>query len=415
MKIIQAGLLIDGNGGAPQKHSTLIIEGSEILAIEKNNDFTIPDGAELIDASDYTVMPGMIDCHVHIAFDGEDSSSQPSSQNNITEMLPGTLAYIAYVNALKDLKAGFTSIRDMHCFDFVDISLRDAIKIGRMQGPRISAAGYGLTSTNGHMDYRKGLRPDVQLPGHFNNIVDDPQQARKAVRALIRMGVDHIKINVGRGHYPISGNLVIGPEMQKDVIQAICDEAHYAGRKVAAHSLGGLGELWAVQAGVDSLEHAHFITDETIQLMADKGTFQIPTMTHCVRNVNFLRKNGSPDERGVKFMEQAYTSMNEVLSKAVKWGVRIGVGTDAGAELVPHGSNASELEYLTTVGLSPMEAIVAATRTGANVIGLEETLGTLEKGRKADLLIIDGNPLENIKMLQNKTKLVHIIKDGNIV
>jgi imidazolonepropionase-like amidohydrolase len=415
MKVINAGLLIDGTGKSPRKSVRVYVDGRKITGIEDISSSVIPEGAEFISAEACSVLPGMIDCHVHVAFDGQDSSIPVPGGNNVTEMLPGSLAYNALVNAQNDLMAGFTAIRDMHCFDFVDISLRDAINAGKLVGPRISACGYGLTSTNGHMDFRKGLRSDVSLPGQFNNIVDTVDEARKGVRALIRMGVDHIKINVGRGHSTIRGDMLFAPEMQKEVIAAICDEAHIAGRMVAAHSLGGLGEHWAVEVGVDSLEHAHFIQQETIELMAEKSTFLVPTMTHCMRNVKIVRERLPVEERQDHFMEKAYQSMLKVLLQAVKMGVRIAVGTDAGADFVPHGSNASELEYLTNIGLSPMQSIVAATQTGSQVLGLADTLGTIEIGKQADLLIINGNPLEDISLLQDRSNLAHIMKAGELV
>lgn len=415
MIIIDAGEFIDGTGRSPRKNVRLFLEGKKIKRIEAIQSSSIPEESKFISAERYCVLPGLIDCHLHVAFDGRNSTAPVWGENIVTEMLPGTLAYRAYINAYKDLTAGFTSIRDMHCFDFVDVSLRDTINQGQLIGPRISAGGYGLTSTNGHMDYIKGLRPDLQFSGRFNNIVDDASEARKAVRSLIRMGVDHIKINVGRGYRGITNKLIFAPEMQFDVIQTICDEAHLADRKVAAHSLGGQGELWAVQAGVDSMEHAHFVDDETLQLMAERGTYLVPTMTHCVRNEKIVREKKDREDQEEDFMEYAYRSMYAMLSKAVKYGVRIGVGTDAGADHVPHGSNASELEYLTTIGFSTMEAIVAATKTGAEILGLGDEVGTLEPGKTADLLIVDGNPLEDIRVLQDPSKFLHIIKDGKCI
>lgn len=415
MKVINAGLFIDGKGGAPREQVRIFISKDRVKRIESWQNSTVPEGCDVIDAERHTVMPGMIDCHVHIAFDGQDSSVPVWGENILTEMLTGTLAYHAYLNAKADLGAGFTGIRDMHCFDFVDISLRDMINCGKLDGPLISACGYGLTSTNGHMDYTKGLRPDVQLTARFNNVVDDANEARKAVRNLVKRGVDHIKINVGRGHRGIQNKLIFAPEMQFDVIQAICDEAHLAGRKVAAHSLGGQGELWAVQAGVDSLEHAHFVDDDTLKLMAEKGTFLVPTMTHCVRNEKISSERKPPGSVEEDFMEFAYRSMYRMLSLAVDYGVRIGAGTDAGADHVPHGSNAAELEYLTTIGMSAMEAIVAATKTGAEIMGLQDEIGTLEQGKQADFLVIQGNPLEDIRILQDQANIIGVYRKGESI
>jgi imidazolonepropionase-like amidohydrolase len=230
----------------------------------------------------------MIDAHVHVMWNGVPGDPLASREGMICD-LPGTFALNAYANARQDLLAGFTALRDMLSYDFVDISLRNAINKGLVEGPRISACGYGLTATGGHMDLYNGLRPDVRLE-NFNNVVDTPEEARKAVRFLVRMGVDHIKINAGRGYRVKGRPILFAPEMRPDVLRVICEEAHTAGRKVAAHSLGSQGEYWAVEAGVDSLEHAHFIDDATIELMAERGTYLVPTMTHCVRNTMEIRK-----------------------------------------------------------------------------------------------------------------------------
>jgi imidazolonepropionase-like amidohydrolase len=264
------------------------------------------------------------------------------------------------------------------------------------------------------MDMRNGLRPDVRL-GYFNNVVDSPAEARTAVRFLIKMGVDHIKINAGRG-YRIKGRpILFAPEMREDVLKTIVEEAHTAGRKVAAHSLGSRGELWAVNAGVDSLEHAHFINDDTIQRMAEKGTFLVPTMTHCVRNTMDIRQKLPKELWPNDLILNAYDSMYRVIPKAFKLGVRIATGTDAGSDLVPHGCNAMELELLTTIGMTPMQAIVAATGSSAELLDMADLTGTIKKGHYADILIIRGDPLMDIRLLQDKKNILSVFKEGQLV
>ena len=241
MLVVQAGQLIDGVGNLPRRNVRLMIERGRIIDLLEGPYSAPLTGAEFFDASDCTVMPGLIDAHVHLMWNGVPGDPLVGKEGLVSEM-PGTLALHAYVNARKDLSAGFTTVRDLLSYDFVDISLRDAINQGLVEGPRISAGGYGLTSTGGHMDARNGLRPDVTL-GYFNNVVDTADQARIAVRYLIKMGADHIKINVGRGYRRKGRPILFAPEMRPDVLQAICEEAHTAGRKVAAHSLGSDGEL----------------------------------------------------------------------------------------------------------------------------------------------------------------------------
>jgi imidazolonepropionase-like amidohydrolase len=413
MLVIQAGQLIDGTGAQPRHNVLLYVEHGKIVDILEAQAAAIPDGAERIDASGDTVMPGMIDAHVHVMWSGVPGDPLASREGMVCD-LPGTFALNAYVNARQDLLAGFTALRDMLSYDFVDVSLRNAINKGLVEGPRISACGYGLTATGGHMDLYNGLRPNVDL-GYFNNVVDTAEEARKAVRFLVRIGVDHIKINAGRGYRVKGRPILFAPEMRPDVLRVICEEAHTAGRKVAAHSLGSQGEYWAVEAGVDSLEHAHFIDDATIELMAERGTYLVPTMTHCVRNTLEIRKTLPKEKWPNDLILNAFDSMYQVIPKAHGLGVRIAVGTDAGADNVPHGCNAMELELLTTIGMTPMQAIVAATHTGAEALDMADSIGSLEKGKLADLLVVQGDPLADIRILQDLTKIHLVIKDGQPV
>ena len=235
MLVINAGLLIDGTGAGPREQMRLYVDGGRLVDIQEASAAAVPDDAEVLDAGDYVIMPGMIDAHVHTMWDGDDTDPLADGRGALVSELPGTRTLTAYANAQRDLAAGFTTIRDMHSLDFVDIALRDAIDKGTVTGPRISACGYGLTSTGGHMDSTNGLRPDVTLGG-FDNVVDTPGQARKATRFLIKMGVNHIKLNAGRGHRVRGRSLFFAPEMQPDVLETICQEAHCAGRPVAAHS-----------------------------------------------------------------------------------------------------------------------------------------------------------------------------------
>lgn len=414
MIVINAGQLIDGTGAPARQRVRVIVEGERITDIVDMVGSAVPAGASVIEAGDGVLMPGMIDAHVHVLWSGGDDDLPLGSKDDLVTELAATRALKAYIHAKRDLDAGFTAIRDVHCLDWADIALRDAIQRGDVPGPRISAAGYGLTSTGGHMDDAKGLRPDVMVGG-FNNVVDTVDEARKAVRYLIRMGVDQIKINAGTGYRVRGRPVYFAPEMRLDVMQTICEEAHKAGRRVAAHSLGSEGELWAVQAGVDSLEHAHFISDETLQQMAERGTTLVPTMTHCVRNATKLRQTLPKEKWADDLILNAYDSMYRVIPKAFALGIPIAAGTDAGAFGVPHGCNAMELELLTTIGMTPMQAIVAATRTNAELLDMADSVGTLAKGKLGDLLIVNGDPLQDIRLLQNPANLRMVMKGGKVV
>lgn len=413
MLAIHAGKLIDGSGATSQEGMLILVEGNRIVDVTPWQGATVPEGATLLDASDKTVMPGMIDAHVHLIWSGRADDPLAGDIDLFTN-LPGTWALRAYNHAQLQLDSGFTAVRDVLSYDWVDICLRNMIDRGEMRGPRISAGGYGLTSTGGHMDASNGLRPDVQL-GYFNNVVDTPEEARKAVRYQVKMGVDHIKINVGRG-YRIKGRPIkLAPEMRKDVLETIIDEAHMAGRRVAGHSLGSIGELWAVEAGIDSLEHAHFIDDATIEAMARHGTFLVPTMAHCVLNTRAIQQELPKEQWANNLILNAYDSMYRVLPKALEAGVQVACGTDAGASNVPHGVSAIELELLTTAGMSPMDAIVAATRTSAALMDIADRVGQVRASLLADLLLVDGDPLADIRILQNHARIQVVIKDGAVV
>lgn len=413
MLAIHAGKLIDGSGAAPRDNMLVLVDDGRILDVTPWQSATVPEGAELIDASAQTLMPGMIDAHVHLIWSGREDDPLGGDIDLFTN-LPGTWALRAYNHAQMQLDSGFTVLRDVHSYDWADVALRNMIERGEMRGPRISAGGYGLTSTGGHMDARNGLREDVRL-GYFNNVVDTPEEARRAVRFQVKMGVDHIKINVGRG-YRIKGRPIrMAPEMRRDVLEAIIDEAHMAGRRVAGHSLGSIGELWAVEAGIDSLEHAHFIDDATIAAMAKHGTWLVPTMAHCVLNTRAIQRTLPQEKWANNLILNAYDSMYKVLPKALDAGVKVACGTDAGASNVPHGCSAIELELLTTAGMTNMQAIVAATRTSADLLDMADMTGQVSKGLLADLLIVEGDPLEDIRILQDHSRIQLVIKHGAVV
>lgn len=413
MLVINAGKLIDGTGAPPREQVRLLVDQGRIVDVVDAGESAVPEGAQVLEAGDRVVMPGLIDAHVHVMWSGDDPVEPEGRWDAFVSELSGTRALQAYAHAKRDLLAGFTTLRDMASLEFVDIALRDAIDKGTVVGPRISACGYGLTSTGGHMDPRNGLRPDLS-PGGFDNVVDTVDEARRATRYLVRTGVNHIKINVGRGYRVGGRGLFFAPEMQPDVLQTICQEAHSAGRHVAGHSLGSDGELWAVQAGIDSLEHAHFIYDETIEAMAEHQTYLVPTMTHCVRNARKIRATVPEEKWEGDLILWAYDSMYRVIPRALELGVPIAAGTDAGAFGVPHGCNAQELELLTTIGMSPMQAIVAATQTAAELLGMDHLIGTLEKNKAADLLVVQGNPLEDINLLQVPDNIEVVMKDGQV-
>jgi imidazolonepropionase-like amidohydrolase len=401
--VIRAGQLIDGNGGAALKDAVVVVKGERIAEVGLAAEVRVPPDAEVVDASTRTVLPGLIDAHVHVQSDGA-----PNYAARLME-LQGTWALRAYANVQKSLAMGFTALRSVSSPHYVDIALRDAINQGIVQGPRIRAAGQGLTATGGHMDLR-GFAPEVQVDGR-TGVCDGPWECRRAAREQIKRGADLIKINACVGS---SYNLAVDPssqEMTYEEMAAICEQAHWYNRRVAAHTSGGSGITDALRAGVDSLEHAHWLTDEQLEMMVKQGAFYVPTLIVNDRGTERVRRENL---RQRDWMEKVYVEKWETLARAKKAGVKIAAGTDAGFDLC-HGENASEMELLVKGGFTPMEAIVAATRTAADCLDWLKEIGTLEPGKYADVVVVDGDPLADIRILQDGTKIVQVFKGGKQV
>jgi imidazolonepropionase-like amidohydrolase len=263
------------------------------------------------------------------------------------------------------------------------------------------------------MDITRGLIPGIQIPGP-EAVVDSPAEARKAARFQIKMGVNLIKINATLTEHVRERGGICTPEMTRETMEAICQVAHWAGRKVAAHCHGGEGARNALLAGVDSLEHANWLSEEDLDLMAERGVFWVPTLT--VVTVGFERRfEDGESESSRRWRERNYERSWVTFRKALARGVRIGAGTDAGVVGVPHGGNARELELLVKGGMKAMEAIVAATGVGSEVLDMAGDIGTLEPGKYADLLIVDGDPLADIRVLQDRGRITHVLKGGKVV
>jgi imidazolonepropionase-like amidohydrolase len=405
MLVIRAGQLIDGSGGSPLRNAVILIEGERILKVGLESEVEVPPNAEHVDAGDKTVMPGMVDCHVHIHSEGA-----PTMDTFATEQISlsqGALALRAYNYGMRDLEMGFTSVRSVHSPGYVDVALRDAIEEGLVQGPRVRAAGQGLTVTGGHMD-AWGWAPEVEIWG-ITGVCDGPWECRKAAREQFKRGADLIKINAAGGSSDL--NEPWHQEMAFEEMAAICEEAHWAKKRVAAHAHGGPGITDAVRAGIDSVEHGVWLDDEQVEMMAEKGVFYVPTLSAHTRGLEL-------GQEGAGLSDQSWTWLLKVcddrwisLERARKAGVKIATGTDAGFWM-GHGENAKELAELVEGGFTPMEAIVAATRVGAECLGLDGDVGTVEAGRCADLVIVDGDPLVDIRILQDGTKIVQVFKGG---
>jgi len=407
MLAIRAGKLIDGSGNEPLRDAVVLVEGEKILQVGLDREVETPAGAEVLDASGVTVMPGMVDAHVHIHTPGGPTDNYALAEASQFE---GALALRACNYALRSLRAGFTTLRSLGSPAYIDVALRDAINEGVVDGPRLIVAGQGLSRTGGHMD-KPYWSPAVSIAGR-TGVCDGPWECRKAARTQIKWGVDLIKINAcGGSVYDLNRPWL--QEMTYEEMAAICEEAHWVYKRVAAHTSGGPGITDALRAGIDSVEHGHWLSEEQVELMAERGVFYVPTLL-----VNALTLK-SPEREELsqpiyEWVRKASEGKHLSLERARNAGVKIALGTDAGF-LVNHGQNAAELEEFVKAGFSPMEAIVAATRTGAECLDLENEVGTIEPGKYADLLVVDGDPLADIRVLQDADRIVRVFKSGTLI
>jgi imidazolonepropionase-like amidohydrolase len=402
-RLIEVDRLIDGSGAAPLEYAAILIEGERILAAGRRADLGRPDGATRIEAAPgSTAMPGLIDSHVHLASSGQSGIGAHRAER--LELSYAGIALRAAHHARESLAHGFTALRDMHAPSGTIIDLRRAIEAGDVLGPRIKACGSGLTVTGGHMD-PPGFAEHVQ----FRDLTTPCNGAigfRRGVRRQAMAGADFIKLNTCVSAWKRPG-IWWRQEMTDDEIRSACDEAHEQGLLVAAHTSGGPPLAASIANGVDSVEHAHFADDAIIDLMVRRGTFLVPTLLVNERNFEL-----HPDGDGIasgpwSWMQAAREAKWETLDRARRAGVRICSGTDAGFK-IPHGPmNWRELALLVQGGLSPMQAIVAATATNAALLGIEA--GLLQPGRLADILLVAGNPLDDLRVLGDRAALSVIL------
>lgn len=398
--LIHCGHLIDGKDRKVQAQMTIIVEGKVITALEKG--FTIAStGDELIDLSNKTVMPGLIDLHVHI--ESETSKDQALQRFTLNE---ADIAFRASDFAKKTLMAGFTTVRDLGGTG-VNIALRNAINQGVVVGPRILTAGKSLATTGGHADPTNGYRKDLMGdPGPKEGVINSPEEAREAVRQRYKDGADLIKITATGGVLSIAKD-GSGPQFTDAELEAVIETARDYGMQVAAHAHGAEGMKRAVLAGVATIEHGTKMTEEVMDLMKQKGTFYVPTITAGKFVADQAKIAGYYHPAVVPKALEIGPMIQETFRKAYRRGVKIAFGTDAG--VFPHGQNAQEFGYMVEAGMPPMDAILSATVVNAGILGLQDRIGTLEKGKLADIIATDGNPLENITTLEDVS---FVMKEG---
>ncbi|MFA0964017.1 amidohydrolase family protein [Roseivirga sp. BDSF3-8] len=402
--IIHAGTMIDGVSKKAKEEMSIIVEGDRITSIEKGY-VTAGAGDEVIDMKGMTVMPGLIDMHVHL-------ENQTSPDNYTKRFLynEADIAFASLAYAKATLDAGFTTVRDVGGTG-VNIALRNAINKGLVTGPRIYTSGKSIATTGGHADPTNGMKRDLMgTPGPNEGVINGPAEAREAVRQRYKNGADMIKITATGGVLSVAKD-GSGPQFRMDELEAIVETAHDYGMHVAAHAHGAEGMKRAVMAGVTTIEHGSYMNDEVMDLMIEKGAYLVPTLTAGRTVADSAKVPGYyyPDIVVPKALAVG-PQIQGTFAKAYKKGVNIVFGTDAGVFV--HGLNGREFELMVEGGMPEMEAIQSATSVAAKVLGADEMIGSLEEGKMADLVATPENPLEDISTM---TRVAFVMKGGKVI
>lgn len=404
--IVKNGLLIDGNGGEPKDGQIIVVEGERIVYIGDEASYTASGEETIIDAGGGTILPGFIDTHVHMMME-----FSPVQERLAT---PFSFMYYKAAQYLKTtLEAGITSVRDALG---TDLGVKKAVEDGLIPGPRMQLSINALTITGGHGDGYTVSGNVLDLlpspyPGMPTGVCDGIEEVRKKTREMLRAGAEVIKVHATGGVLSATDH----PEFTQfslEELKVIVEEGRFRkGVKVMAHAQGAEGIKNAVRAGVHSIEHGIFIDDEAIELMLENGTFLVPTLLAPVAVLETAAETGMPDTAVQKSKEVIHHHI-ESFAKAHKAGVKIAMGTDAG--VMKHGTNLRELGLMADAGMTPMEAIIASTKTAAECLGWAQQVGTLETGKLADIIVVKGNPLEDIHSLAENSNIQVVIKGGKV-
>jgi len=397
--VVRAGRILDVKTGNMLSGQAIVIEGDKIVSVGPAADAKLSPATQTIDLPNATVLPGLIDAHTHLTFDPANLGYEGLGISYPREALIGAR------NARVTLEAGFTTVRNVGAGGYSDVALRDAINAGDVPGPRMLVSGPAMGITGGHCD-------DNLLAPQFHatelGVADGVDAVRHKVRENIKYGADLIKI-CATGGVMSKGDDPNASQYTREEMKAIVEEAHRLGRKVAAHAHGAEGVSWASDAGVDSIEHGHLMDDSSIATLKKNGTYIVPTLYLMDWNRENLGKRNAPDYV-VRKMQAVSAVGQDTLKKAFAAGVKVAFGTDAA--VYPHGLNAHEFAVYVRLGMSPLQAIQTATIHGADLLGWSSKIGTLEAGKWADLIAVEGDPLKDVTTLQ---QVKFVMKGGEVV
>ncbi|MGH9547066.1 MAG: amidohydrolase family protein [Terriglobales bacterium] len=402
---ILAGRLFDATSDNVRENVVIVVEDERIKSVASAADVKIPPGAKVIDLSQATVLPGLIDCHTHLG-------ARADRYNEIYNFkdTPFDHAFSAVLNARKTLEAGFTSVRDVGSDPFLAVDLRNSINEGYLVGPRVVASGPAISITGGHGDLNN-FSPQTRVtmfPEERDfQIADNVDQIRHVIRAQEKYGVDVIKI-LATGGVLSRGDSPGAAQFTFEELKAAAETAHMGGRKIAAHAHGTEGIKNAIRAGIDSIEHASLIDDEGIRLAKEHGTCLVMDIYNDDYILNEAPKYGLPTENLDK-ERMVGRLQRENFRKAFQAGVKMAFGTDAG--VYPHGDNAKQFFYMVKFGMTPAQAIRAATSSAADLIGRTKDVGTIEAGKYADIIAVNADPLADVRALEH----VDFVMKGGVV
>ncbi|WP_426490705.1 amidohydrolase family protein [Hymenobacter sp. 102] len=400
---LHCGRLLDMRTERARPDMTLVVENGRIVAVESG--YTAPTGAQdkVVDLKNRTVLPGLIDCHVHL----EGETSKDNYLKEFTQN-PADVAFSSLEHARKTLLAGFTTVRDLGGSG-VNIALRNAINRGQVVGPRIFTAGKAISGTGGHMDPTNGYRLDLMgMPGPPDGVANGPDQGRQAVREQYKRGADLIKIASTGGVLSVAKD-GSAPQFTEEEIRAVVETARDLGLNVACHAHGAEGMKRAIRAGVTSIEHGTLMDDETMKLMKKYGTWYVPTITagksvaDSAKIPNYYPPLVTPKALAIG------PKLQDTFGRAYKAGVKIAFGTDA--SVYRHGVNALEFRYMVEAGMPAYEALRSATVAAAELLGQTGSLGTLEPGKLADVVAVEGDPVQDINAMQ---RVRFVMKQGTV-